>query len=396
MQLFATWLVTSQASGLRGLSLGLWITGVTVALLTPVVFIVALLASRDTIRQLSQSLARERELRDEACRREFETRLTNALEMADTESRVMNVAGRALGKLARDQRAEVLLADNSHAHLHPALVSGPDTPGAGCAVESPDQCVAARRGQTQTFDDSDALDACPYLQDRPIGRCSAVCVPVSIMGRTVGIVHHVGSPAVCDDTTTAQLEVLSNSLGARLGMLRVIGESQLQANTDGLTGLLNRRAFENQLRQRRLAGSNYCLVMADLDHFKQLNDTQGHETGDRALRAYAAVLRDQLRPNDVLCRHGGEEFALALADTTTDEALATCERLREALVLATHAGNLPQFSASYGVAVWSHGQTFEQTLGYADTALYRAKRNGGGGAVSFTEDPHEVSKGRER
>ena len=286
----------------------------------------------------------------------------------------MNVAGRALSKLAGEERAEVLLADNSHAHLHPTLVTGPNTPGAGCSVESPDQCVAARRGQTQIFADSDALDACPYLQDRPIGRCSAVCVPVSIMGRTVGVVHHVGTTlAVCEPTTTTQLEVLSNSLGARLGMIRVIGESQLQANTDALTGLPNRRAFENQLRQRRLAGTSYCLVMADLDHFKTLNDMHGHETGDRALRIYAAVLRDAVRPNDLVCRHGGEEFVIALADCSTADALDTCGRLREALTLGAHAGNLPQFSASYGIASWSDGQTLEQTLGYADTALYRAK-----------------------
>src|SRR5688572_35917 len=126
VQIFATWLVTSQAGGLGGMTLGLWITAVTVAILTPLVFIVAMLASRDTIRQLSQSLARERELRDEAKRREFETRLTNALDMADTEHRVMTVAGRALSNIAGQDRAEVLLADNSHAHLHPALVSGPD------------------------------------------------------------------------------------------------------------------------------------------------------------------------------------------------------------------------------------------------------------------------------
>lgn len=385
VQLFAAWLVTSQATGLRGMRLGASITLVTAAILTPVVFIISILTSRGTIRQLAQGMARERELRKDALRRDFETRLTNALEMADTEPRVMAVAGRALHGVAGEDRVELLLADNSQSHLQSALVSGPDAAGAGCGVESPDQCVAARRGQTQLFADSDELDACPYLQDRAIGRCAAVCVPLSIMGRTVGVVHHVRpSPATFDPATTSQLEVLANSLGARLGMLRVIGESQLQASTDGLTGLPNRRAFENQLRTRHLSGVGYCLVMCDLDHFKTLNDTHGHEAGDRGLRIFAAVLRDALRPNDLVCRYGGEEFAIALADCTTDDALATCERLGEALTLAAHAGNLPHFSASYGIAAWVYGQTLEQTLAHADTALYGAKRTGRSRATLYS------------
>lgn len=206
----------------------------------------------------------------------------------------MTVAGRALRTVLPDSSDEVLLADNSQAHLDRTIVSGPRPDGPGCSVESPDRCVAARRGQTQVFDDREALDACPHLGGRSYGRCAAVCVPVSIMGRTVGVVHrayaHTAGSSGTTDPTTRQLEVLADQLGARIGMLHVMSESQLQASTGPLTGLPNRRTFENRVRRVQQSGLDYVLVLADLDLFKAVNDIYGHEVGDRALRVFAFVL----------------------------------------------------------------------------------------------------------
>ena len=155
--------------------------------------------------------------------------------------------------------------------------------------------------ETQVFPDSEDLDACPMLRGRERGRCSGVCVPVSIMGRTVGVVHAtgpVGEPL--DDDAVAALQTLANQAGNRVGMLRVMAETQLQASTDGLTGLVNRRSLENRMRQLRAEGTDFAVVMADLDHFKMLNDTHGHEAGDRALRIFSETLRHELRSR----RHG--------------------------------------------------------------------------------------------
>jgi diguanylate cyclase (GGDEF)-like protein len=385
-------LVTTVSPRLDGMALVAWLTGVTLAVIAPPSFAISHIYSAKTVQQLALSLAREREMGLEARRREFETRLANALEMAATEPRVMTVVGRALRDVAADGRVEILLADNSHAHLERALVSGSDRSGAGCTVESPDQCVAARRGQTQTFSDSEELDACPYLQGREFGRCGAVCVPVSIMGRTVGVVHRAEPlPIHFDDAGTVQLEVLANQLGARIGMLRMMTESQLQASTDGLTGLPNRRAFENEIRRLRQTGADYCVVVADLDNFKILNDTHGHETGDRALRVFSGVLRAGLRPNDVVCRYGGEEFAIAFPGCTAVDALAACERLREALALATRSGDSPQFTASYGIAPWTAGLKLEELIANADTALYAAKHNGRNQAVVFDDSMRDAA-----
>ena len=99
-----------------------------------------------------------------------------------------------------------------------------------------------------------------------------------------------------DDSRIDDLETLANQAGARLGMLRVMAETQLQASTDGLTGLINRRTLENHVRNLRSSNGAFALVMADLDRFKELNDTHGHEAGDRALRIFAETLPRDLAP----------------------------------------------------------------------------------------------------
>jgi diguanylate cyclase (GGDEF)-like protein len=344
-------LVTAVWPTLSGVGLGLAMAAMTIVLQAVPLALVTGMGINRSVRSMAESIARERELTAAGIRREFETRLGNALEMAANEWEVLSVTGRAVTSLVGDERVEILLADNSNAHLERALVSGADPDGPGCPVQSPSQCVAARRGQTQVFSDSDALDACPHLQGREYGRCSAVCVPVSIMGRTTGVVHWAGAVSGRPDRQVVdQLEVLANQSGARIGMIRVVAESQLQATTDHLTGLLNRRAFEAKIRDLNHNETPFSLVMADLDHFKQLNDTHGHDAGDRALRVFVSVLRSELRPGDLACRYGGEEFVLALPNCDGASAARVCDRIREALALAGLDGSIPVFTCSFGVA----------------------------------------------
>jgi diguanylate cyclase (GGDEF)-like protein len=301
--------------------------------------------------------------------------------MSDDETAAFDTIRRGLEVATPNASVEVLLADNSHAHLD-RIVSvvpddGPIGASRGCPVASPDQCVAARRAQTQIFPDSDALDGCPMLRGRGGDDFSAVCVPVSIMGRTVGVVHAtkpIDEPL--DEGSTGALQVLANLAGNRLGMLRIMAETQLQAMTDGLTGLMNRRSFENRARVLRSSGDEYALVMADLDHFKGLNDTHGHETGDRALRVFAETLRESVRAEDLVCRYGGEEFAVLLPNVDLAEAVEIMERVREALARTTRRGDVPSFTASFGVAESSAAVDLEDLFLRADKALFAAKDAG--------------------
>lgn len=107
-----------------------------------------------------------------------------------------------------------------------------------------------------------------------------------------------------------------------------MAETELQAATDSLTGLLNRRSLENRARMLRDARTSCAVVMADLDYFKELNDTHGHETADRALRVFSETLRGALRAEDLVERHSGEEFAVVLPACTAEDARTAIEQAR--------------------------------------------------------------------
>ena len=353
-------------------------TGVAAVLAAPLLWLLARGAQAKGLDAASVRVARDRSMGAQARRREFETRLARGLEMVQDEMAAFDVIQRALARVVPEGPVEVLVADNSHAHLERVVVASPDGETVpGCPVDSPDQCEAARRAQTQVFPDSEDLDACPLLRGRPQGRCSAVCVPVSIMGRTVGVVHTTGELGeTLGEQRLQALQTLANQAGNRLGMLRVMAETQLQASTDGLTGLMNRRSFENRVRALRSTGVDFAFVMADLDHFKVLNDTHGHDAGDRALRIFADALRRELRSEDLVCRHGGEEFAVVLPGAESHQAIEGMGRVREALAQLTSRGDTPTFTASFGVAHSSDADDLDDLVGRADAALFMAKDAG--------------------
>jgi diguanylate cyclase (GGDEF)-like protein len=156
-----------------------------------------------------------------------------------------------------------------------------------------------------------------------------------------------------------------------------------QAVTDGLTELPNRRHFEESLvveisRVERFGGS-LALIYADLDDFKAVNDQYGHQTGDDVLRAFAAVLRRNVRDVDTPARYGGEEFAILLPNTDLDGAERLAERIRKELVerpITTLAGQLLTVTSSFGVAAFPDEPTPDALIAAADDALYQAKRSG--------------------
>ena len=310
-------------------------------------------------------------------RQQFESRLANALDMAEGEPEVIDVIERSFASTLPQAPVELLLADNSHAHLlRMASASSTGAPP-GCGVDSPDHCPAARRAQVQRFPDSEELDACPKLRGRPEGAISALCVPVSIMGRTVGVIHATGEQgASLAETTVQDLETLAKLSGARIGLLRVMAETQLQAATDSLTGLLNRRSFEQRASLMRRQATLVTIAMADLDHFKLLNDTYGHDAGDRALRLFARLLDESVRAQDLVSRHGGEEFVIALPGCTAESVREICDALNARLEAAITVAGLPSFTASFGVVEAGPQEDLPEILARADAALFQAKRDG--------------------
>ncbi|MDB6102055.1 MAG: hypothetical protein JWO52_2054, partial [Gammaproteobacteria bacterium] len=257
------------------------------------------IASQDEVGELAGALNKMADdlqsmvdrLLAEADRDAFGAQLTQALEMAENETDVHGIVGRAMGAVADDVPMELLLSDSNRSTLR-RVAEHPIAGAPGCGVESLSSCAAVRRGTPIVFDDSDALNACPRLRQRPSGPLSATCVPVSFMGRSVGVLHAAGAVRKPPPTQQlAQLTALGIQAGARIGSLRAFERTRVYAYTDGLTGLSNRRALEQVIHDLVTSGSSYALALADLDHFKGLNDTHGHDAGDTALRLFAEVLR---------------------------------------------------------------------------------------------------------
>jgi len=318
----------------------------------------------------------KRRLVAEADRRDFGTRFSRAMDHVDDEAAALNVVERALDLVVGTRPAQLMLADSSRSHLKTRASVGLDD-NMRCEVPSPHACPSLREGRTLVFESSKDLDACPHLMDRSAESCSAVCVPVNVMGESIGVVHttNVEGHIVLGETVES-LETIARTAGARISMLRVFAETLVQAATDPLTGLMNRRSIEREFRLLMRSGTRFSVVLADLDHFKSINDTHGHETGDRALRVFSDVLRTSLRPDDALCRYGGEEFLMLMPATTPDEAMWALGRVREDLVLRLTSAEVPQFTASFGVAEWSPGFTSQAVLALADEALLAAKGAG--------------------
>ena len=152
------------------------------------------------------------------------------------------------------------------------------------------------------------------------------------------------------------------------------------ARTDQLTGLANRRAL-NEALPREIARvgrskENLSVIMADLDHFKSINDACGHLAGDQALASAANVLVRESRPYDVAARYGGEEFVLLLPGASGGDALATAERIRAQIEKIAVPGWAGKITVSIGVASWFPGETPDRLIARADLALYAAKASG--------------------
>jgi len=173
-----------------------------------------------------------------------------------------------------------------------------------------------------------------------------------------------------------KLRQMTASLSARSQTL------EHAALTDGLTGMHNRRYFDDALREYlqefERIDRPIGLMILDLDHFKQVNDTYGHDIGDEVLRTVAACLKDMTRYHDIVARLGGEEFAIVAPNMELEVLSRFAERIRKAVasqVIAT--GNVRlTVTASVGLAIWDRRETMEDLYRRADARLYQAKRQG--------------------
>jgi diguanylate cyclase (GGDEF)-like protein len=216
------------------------------------------------------------------------------------------------------------------------------------------------------------------------GMTSLLVLPLVVREEPIGtLIVAAKEPSAFGASVRETLQALANQVAVSLANARAVRQLEELATTDGLTGCLNKRAFLDQLGQKLMAaqrfGRKLSLIVTDLDHFKAVNDTYGHATGDRVLQELGRVLKRMKRETDLVARFGGEEFCVLCEETDARGARLLAERVREELAgteLQTELGAL-KVTASLGVATFpDHANSAEELFSQGDRALYQAKNRG--------------------
>ncbi|GAB2708164.1 GGDEF domain-containing protein [Arthrobacter bambusae] len=199
------------------------------------------------------------------------------------------------------------------------------------------------------------------------------------------------SPAVTCVFLIMLLITVSFSM-TELSNEQLINALRERATRDGLTGLLNREAFtelaEQECSRLKAVGSGSTVILADLDHFKAVNDTHGHAAGDAAIQAFAAACVASVRRTDLVGRYGGEEFIILLGGADPGRASIITAEISRALASSSPPGDMTFPTVSYGISSTTNEDTgLEQMIATADAALYEAKALGRNRAVSATQRP---------
>jgi diguanylate cyclase (GGDEF)-like protein len=210
------------------------------------------------------------------------------------------------------------------------------------------------------------------------------CVPMISQGDVIGVLVIAADRDEGNPLEQAHVATLAEQLSLAISNVSLRDTLRHQSTVDPLTGLYNRRFFDESLKRElaraQRSGSACSVVMMDLDHFKRVNDTYGHDGGDLVLQAASRAIQQRVRASDVVCRYGGEELVLMLPDCGAEEAAKCAEAIRLSLsaIVIQHAGQLISgITASFGVAQWpGHGDGEYNLLQAADRALYAAKKSG--------------------
>jgi len=211
---------------------------------------------------------------------------------------------------------------------------------------------------------------------------SRLSIPLISFGQTLGILTLNSSrPGAFHDNDLQSLESVADICANSIQNAHYVERVKQLAYLDGLTGIFNRRFFEmrinEELERARRYGSGMAVIIADIDHFKRLNDEFGHLLGDEVLRQVSSIFHQQVRKIDVVCRYGGEEFAILLTQTNEQQALTIAEKLRRQVQQWQFPGVPRTITVSAGIAAFpTHGRTRDDIVRGADKGLYAAKQDG--------------------
>lgn len=251
----------------------------------------------------------------------------------------------------------------------------------------PDDCWGLRRGRAYSFGSNEIDFVCNHADEHVEG--GYICIPIVAHGDTIGMMH-LASEKFGDENNQTTAEgrqerklalMCAEQISLAIANVRLRDELHSQSIRDSLTGLYNRRHFNDACRKQiatsKRRGEEFGLISFDVDHFKLFNDNHGHDAGDMVLRAVGEALQKEFDGNEMPCRTGGEEFTVLIPELGQQATLERAERLRkmvEAIVVRYGDHALPRITISAGVSIYpEHGDMPQTLLKASDEALYVAK-----------------------
>ncbi len=313
---------------------------------------------------------------------------------------------RQLNKLIEFHSCRIFSRDTRTETLEPVSTSGSDAFEISLRVGEGIVGWVAQHGEpviiSNTLDDSRVLQ----IAGTPRREESIIAVPLVYQGRVRGVLALARlGVAQFDENSLRLLEILAAQAAIAFDRAMLYQRLRNEAITDPLTKLYNRRYLHERFREERSRAirNRHALyaLMLDIDKFKRVNDTFGHEAGDVVLSEVARLIRSGVRVEDLVARHGGEEFCVLLPECSPDSAEAIAERLRwliDNCLLAREAG-VKRITVSIGIAALDPGDQANEVFTRADLAMYEAKRRGGNsvcmihdGALFFPADEIPIER----
>ena len=321
------------------------------------------------------------------------SKMSDFLQTSTTEAEAYTIISETVTQLFPQDSGAVFVFSTARDMLEAAAVWGPLPPAN--LIFPPNECWAHRRGQVHLA--IGHARWCPHVaDDGPM----YVCLPLLAQGEMLGILHlldglgkdgKTDGPRMTEKSKLAK--ILADNIGLGIANLKLRESMRDLSIRDPLTGLFNRRYMEEALAQElhrtTRNDAQLAVIMIDIDHFKQFNDTFGHDGGDAILRALGELFKKHVRGSDIACRYGGEEFMLILSPSTAEGARQRAEKIREnaGLLAVNHANReLGAITLSLGVAIVpDHASAAAAIVKAADVALYQAKRGGRNQVVMCAE-----------
>jgi diguanylate cyclase (GGDEF)-like protein/PAS domain S-box-containing protein len=326
---------------------------------------------------------------------ETQNRLNNMLsEMRDLLQSCSNVketgliVSSSVKKIFPSTQGALYLMSESRSDLESVARWGDFPEDVDDNVFAPADCWGLRRGRAHIVTNAADDPVCPHVRQVPPG--GYMCLPLTARGNVIGLLHLKTAGATPAENTQSLSSIkdiainLSEQLSLAISNVKLTESLSRQSIQDPLSGLFNRRYMEESLLREiaraKRKQAQVGIVMADLDHFKQFNDTYGHAAGDMLISQVGRVFKQGIRASDIACRFGGEEFVLILIESSLEDTQRRADEIREAvkkIEIVFQGQFLSSVTVSMGIATYpQNASAIDDLLRIADTALYKAKQTG--------------------